>query len=342
MMEVFDSLKNKYFNNLSHPQKIYLFAFLLQLIFFITDGLLEFSTIGFIAIIGMAMELWPKFVAAWNNLLGRFVIIISYAVVANFAVAFAAQKVNEVIGIDPTPLFYSIGFATLLMAPIWMLTLSAAVMVVYVIFLQSLILLRILLKLVRLDKFFQSASPKSSFSMALVKLILIPAMLTTLVAAIEFYSGEFDASDMQNTVKSIGKNSPYNKGNKSDEDSENDDLTIDLSVNKERENAVEIQEAVLVDHSGGDNAKSPDKKTTGELVNENTAEDVELNIDFTFNHLISIFVHNVELFKYSQCIKTDKERVLSIGEFDILVSEPDETAQYGHKFTVRNCQLKTF
>ncbi|MDC2888629.1 hypothetical protein [Psychrosphaera algicola] len=63
MMEVFDSLKAKFFDNLSQPQKIYLFAFLLQLLFFATDDLIAFSTIGFIAIIGIAMEVWPKFVA---------------------------------------------------------------------------------------------------------------------------------------------------------------------------------------------------------------------------------------------------------------------------------------
>ncbi|MBU2883644.1 hypothetical protein KO525_10570 [Psychrosphaera sp. B3R10] len=338
MMEVFDSLKAKFFDNLSQPQKIYLFAFLLQLLFFATDDLIAFSTIGFIAIIGIAMEVWPKFVAAWNNLLGRFIIIISYAIVANFAVAFAAQKVNEVIGIDPSPLFYSIGFATLLMAPIWMLTLSATVMVFYVIFLQSLILLRIFLKIIRLDKLFQSKAPKSSLSLALLKLFLIPAMLTTLTSAIEFYSGEFKSANMQQTVKDIGKSSPYN--NRVDDNNVAGDSSTeaDLSKSKEQEIAEEILAATRVE----DNITGiTDGKATNETDKE-VDDDEELDYDFTFNHLIAIFVHNVELFKFSQCIKTDKERVLSIGEFDILVSTPDKNAQYGHKFTVRNCQLKSF
>ena len=56
---------------------------------------------------------------------------------------------------------------------------------------------------------------------------------------------------------------------------------------------------------------------------------------------IAAFVYYIEAFEYSQCEKTDKERAVSIGEYDILAVERDDS-DIGYKFSVRPCKLKSY
>lgn len=318
-MDFFKPNNFKFYQDFSVSHKIYAFAFLMQIIYFFTD-MLAYSTIGFVAIIAMAMELWPRFVASWNSLFGRFVIIVSYAIVANFAVAFAAQKLNEVIGVDPSPLFYSIGFASLMMAPIWMLALSAFVMVIYTLFLQAVILFKIILKVLRIEQFVPIKSQKNGLKFALVKLILIPAMFSTLIASIEYYGGEISQP------KFVDKQFNFNP------------LTDEKNAQQANVPAVqslnEKVSAATTNNDVGFKVKQPQAVEAEVKTGENNSA--------TFNQIIALFVHHVELFKFSQCIKTEQERVLFIGEFDILVSEPDPTHPNKFKFSVRNCQLKNY
>lgn len=343
-MEWLNKVNNDLFTSLTLPQKIYTLAFVLLIIVIFTDDVIALSTVGFVAIVGMAIEHWPKFVATWDNLLGRFLMIIFYAIVANFAVAFAAQKLNSIIGIDPSPLFYSIGFAALLMAPIWMLALSVLGMVIYTLFLQVVILIRLMSKLLRLERFTGKYTGNNRLSFVVLKLVLVIPMFYGLVSAMDVYSrndsgtvagtrahnGQINAVMTQNFATKFGEQvTQFNGKNtsNSDEETTNDIKTPELTSNEH--NSQEVENA-------------SDNLTPSDVSADNKATIIDADLEITFGHLIAMFVHHVELFQYSQCIKSDRERVLFIGEFDILVSEPDAEQPYGYKFSVRNCELKAF
>ena len=296
-------------------QSLYLLALVLMLVFAIQGAFekTKIVVVGLIALTALAIELWPKFVMIWETLLGRVIIILTYAVIGNFAVAFAARKLNEIVGIDPSPLFYSISFATLIMAPAWILTLTLFAMALYTIAIQIGVLLRVGLKYLRLIKNEQNGM-RYPITTAFTRLILMPAMFTTLVSGIESYDG-------RSTINVV------NKQGRQAEDS------------KELTEAVEPE---LLESTG----EAKDAKSAEELPgaleqaaeNDNEQEDENMNLD----KLIAAFVHNVELFEYSQCIKAKNEHVIYIGESDILVSRPNPDSQFGYDFSVRSCTLKSY
>lgn len=328
-MDVSTTVKTKLnrFQQLTAPQKVYIYAFVLLVIYYFTDDWLSLSTVGFVAIIAMSMEVWPKFVRAWNNLLGRFIIIVCYAIIANFAVAFAAQKLNEIIGIDPSSLFYSIGFATLLMAPIWMLSLSALVMAFYTIVLQVWVLIRLILKLLRVEKYVNTYTPQTRLSMVVLKLFLIPSMFSTLFATLTYYDGDIDANEIERAIAVL---------------EENEEKIPLVAVH--HKDATPILAKSTTSNGITETTVTPPlgEDSQDEIVAERSASDENDDFNVSYNTLIATFVHNVELFQFSQCIKSKEERVVFIGEFDILVSAPDDDAPYGYRFSVRNCELKSY
>jgi len=316
-------------------QSLYLIALLLMLAFAMQDAFEEGNVIfvGMIALAALAIELWPKFVAIWETLLGRVVIILSYAIIGNFAVAFASQKLNEIVGIDPSPLFYSISFATLLMAPIWILTMTLLAMALYTIAIQIGVLLKVTLKKLRLIKN-EDDGMRYPVTTAFTRLILMPAMFMTLVSAIDSYGGDATARVVDEQGQEIESKSLISA------------ISEEFSKSQRQSAEPEVAEQKLPENESSDSspsennqAISDDTENDSEDKNADANEDVnKVNLD----RIIAAFVHHVELFKYSQCIKTKKEHVIYIGDSDILVSKYVPDSRYGYEFSVRPCTLKSY
>lgn len=110
-------------------------------------------------------------------------------------------------------------------------------------------------------------------------------------------------------------------------------------------------EQVAAEDVGKDSSDSAPAKTELEKKDEITLEDGKFTVngkpveDWQRSHkmdkLIASFVYYLEGFQYSHCEKTEQERVASLGEFDILAIEPDDS-ELGYRFTVRPCKLKSY
>ena len=312
------------FNQLKLFQKFYLFALFLLLLLAINDDLTDsnLNSIGLIALLALAIELWPKVVATWETLLGRVLIILSYAIIGNFSFAFAGQELNKIVGIDPSPLYYSISFVTLVMAPLGILFMTLLVMIFYMIFIQVALLFKVLMRLLRIGHGKKNNGIKYPITTALSRLILAAPMFMTLEAAIGSYSG--DLSDVSFSArKSNSQQEPVKLGTQD---------VLDEIKNELKKAAVENK------------AKEVDSTEPKPAFTE-LAEALEMNEKEPITRLdqaIAAFVHNVELFKHSQCVKAENEHVMYIGENDILVSKPNPNSKTGYDFSVRPCTLKSY
>ncbi|NVK24232.1 MAG: hypothetical protein HWE10_04840 [Gammaproteobacteria bacterium] len=321
--------------DLSTSQKFYFAALVTLLLSMqsessVFDG---FTLTGLLALAALFSEVWPRFVKVWETLLGRVFIVLFYAILANLAVAIAAQKVNEVVGIDPSPLFYTLGFTTVVLAPLWFLGLTAVSMVVYMIALQIWIIIVFLLKLIRVPIYRNTGKTKVLYPILtnVLRVILIPIMLSSLAAVAEVYVGDID---YQLTDESKEKVTNVSNGLKD---------TIKNQAAKDAGRALNVEEQSALDEvfSSFEQELVGEKQPSSDSAPPIETEKGDGPDDKKILKLIASFVHNIETFEYSQCKKADNERAVFVGETDILISKENPEARLGYEFSVRVCELKT-
>jgi len=334
------------FGKLTLSQKLYLFAFLNFALSWNDEGSIfdGISFTGVLALAGLFIEVWPKFVKVWESLLGRIFIVLFYAIIANLAVAIAAQKVNAVVGIDPSPLFYTLGFTTVLLAPMWLLGFTVVFMVLYMVFLQLWLITVFLLKLIRVPIYRDPTKFKVAFPITtnIIRIILLPIMMTSLTTVAELYVGDIhfgtpgvveqvlqqDERSKEQLIADIDRKVKELEGSGKDV-SEVLKQELQQAQNEAPENVQLSKDllALIQKEAGQSYAEKYDNTESAERQNKRISE------------LIAWFVHKVETFEFSQCEKTEDERAVYIGESDILVSKKNNDAEFGYDFSVRTCQL---
>lgn len=329
-------------------QIIYTIAIVL---FFVVDGDIEEPNtmiwwVGVLAFFGMARELWSIFIRVWESTFGRLVLLVIYAAIANFTLAVAAQKVNTVIGADPTQLYHTLGVTTLLILPLWLMIFSVVGMIAIFGFMQILRLFRGMLFLLRIIS--RKTPPSEAFpkTFIIVRLILLAPVTMTLLTLLKWYSDQLNlpeipgvtmtrtaSQSIDDNVANVGLNlieEELQKDNISDE--KRADLLLakqkleDSAANKAAEQASKTTPAIVA----SDTADESSEPSTS----ENSEETVQI---YFLDNVIASFVYNYETFLYSHCQKTPEERVVYISDEDVLVVKKDPQQQSGYAFSTRPC-----
>lgn len=141
----------------------------------------KFVSAGVIAGIGLFRELWQLFIRVWDKLLGKGLLLILYAGTANFVLAVSAQKINAVVGIEPSAFIFTLGFTTFLMLPFWLLMSTVVFFSIATVFLNLWLLFSIFLRLVRIKIKVHWEDTSFVFLTMVLRLILIPSVIMTLV-----------------------------------------------------------------------------------------------------------------------------------------------------------------
>ena len=333
-------------------QKFYFLA-LLILAFQLIFSEVKYELIGAVALAAMAVEMWPKFVQIWETLLGRVVVVVTYAIVGNFVVAFAGHKLNEIVGIDPGSLFYATSFVSLLTAPIWIVTITLIVMLMYVAIKQVWFFVTLIPWILGLYEKTSNRVKMYPKITRVTRIAMMPFMFMFLVSVLELYGEE--AGDDTGFVKSFtegvneGFNRPQTKQQIRDEiqktrDTENltpeelkaTQVIEDLIAPESKEQAADKNTEIVATDPAKEE-KSTDKNDDIVV----SSNGVTIGSGAKLDKAIATFVYYVEGFKYSQCEKTDKERIVPIGEYDILAIKPDDS-KLGYHFSVRACKLKDY
>ncbi len=332
-------------------QVIYVVALFL---FFVVDH--DFKSIsnsiwfvGVLAFVGMARELWAIFVKVWESTFGRLVLLVVYAAIANFTIAVAAQKVNLVIGADPTQLYHTLGVTTLLVLPLWLMVVSIVAMIVIFGLMQLRHLVTGLFVLMRIIG--KNTKPKEAFpkTFIIVRLILLVPVSMAMFSSLEWYGQQLNLHNVP------GVSFSENSGGIVDEQVAKVGLGI-IEAELQKENLSDQQYKDLMtakqklqenfDYNTNQSLTESTSIPKDELVNneeskENEAGSEQTNKEaieiFFLDGVIASFVYHYEAFEYSHCQKEAGERVVYISENDILIAKKDENAPTGYAFSTSSC-----
>lgn len=330
---------------LSVSQWFYLAAFILLISSSPEQGeeLPDLTLVGVLAGIGLSRELWQLFHSIWNRTLGKGVILIFYAAIANLALAISAQKISAISGIEPGPFVFTLGFTTFLMLPFWIVSASIVFLSIALILGNLWLLLSLLLRVVRIklpvhweDKSFVVAS------MAL-RIILIPTLIAALLQFINPYVQQMDFFHESLTdikIWQLGDDEPALTDEQMAriEKGEFEDVN-ELMAHLKAETQAEIRKAEAQELENDTNLKIgatlPDGVTVG--YEEPEEEKSKKHDDRHLDHMIAAFIYYFETYPNSACKKSPEQHSLVIDENLIFVAEKDPDNPMGFKFGVMPC-----
>ena len=342
-------------------QKFYFLA-LIILVFQALFGEINQTLIGGIGLAALAIEMWPKFVEIWETLLGRIAVIVTYAILGNVVVVFAGHKLNEIIGVEPGALFYATSFVSLLTAPIWIVTITLIFMLFYMVIKQVWFFVTFIPWLIGLYE--KSAIQVKRFPKLtrVTRILMVPFMFMFLVSVLDAYSSVFGNQSWFTELNGGLKRGLGNKETQQairdeiQKEKESEDLTPEelkatevleeLFADKENELVTEdvakADDSIVESNTNSEKEISAKDKSadSGPKVSV-TGNGISVDADANMDHIIAAFVYHLEAFKYSQCEKTDDERIVPLGEHDILVAKPFDN-ELGYHFSVRECKLKEY
>jgi len=303
-------LLRKKFSQLTLSQWMYLIAFLLVLIPSEQGGGQDYELlwVGAIAGVGLVRELWHVFNRIWEHMLGKAFILVLYAATANFALAISALKINVITGIEPGPFVFTLGFATLIMLPFWLLMSSIIFFSMALIAGSLWSIVGVLLRPLGVKVKIHWEDNTFVFMTMLLRLVLIPYVIMSI-----FFMAVPYAKQIELFAQPIALLKKANADNKVVAQEPNDKTQIDVIDTKDTKNVTFVFNnrpfLIPVDEEG--QIKWLDK-------------------------LIAGFIYHFETYPKSACKKSSFQRSLPIDENLILLVTEDDSA-LGYQFSVGPC-----
>jgi hypothetical protein len=305
---IIPSLRNK-FSQLTLSQWMYLIAFFLVVIDIGQDH--ELLWVGAIAGVGLVRELWHVFNRIWEHMLGKAFILVLYAATANFALAISALKINVITGIEPGPFVFTLGFATLIMLPFWLLMSSIIFFSVALIVGGLWSIIGVLLRPLGVKIKIHWEDNTFVFMTMLLRLVLIPFVIMSI-----FFMAVPYAKQIELFAQPIALLKKATAENNFEVEQLNDKTQIDVIDTKDTKDTKDITFtfnnrpfSIPVDEEG--HVKWLDK-------------------------LIAGFIYHFETYPKSACKKSPLQRSLPIDENLILLVTEDDSA-LGYQFGVGPC-----
>lgn len=293
---------------LSIAQRFYLLSILLLLCSLVAgpeDGL-SVALLGVCLLGAVVAEIWQGFVRLWHTLPGKGLILIFYAVLANFCFAFADSYINDLIGVKAEIVPYSTNLAVMLLAPLWGFLLAFVLLTLYllvhVLKLTAVFLLRPFG--VRSHQVLTGSYPLATL---LAQLVCIPLTYVYLTAALLGYTTG-DTVNINFRTEEPADVRALNSG-------------------RPAEQVAVSNEETLV-------------RMFGNAGNDGQTMALAPKISWLYR-TVAHFIYHVESLSKSQCQQQGAEHVVHLNDFEVLVIKPNPTDAYGYDFAVRPCASAT-
>lgn len=333
---------------LTSVQKLYLLA-LAVLIF--SDNLVF---VAVLTVLGLVAEFWPLFNRVWHSLAGKAILLLFYAIIANFALAGAASVVNEVVGVSASHFNYTHNFAILLFLPSWALAMSIIALLVLQIIAPIYLFLLLIAKPFGIKGFQISSHKHYQKWTMLVRLILSSVLILNLSLLSDVDSVIVDNLNSLSFVRTnkqpIVPASSLPKVNATIEDTIVNIITAeskmnikgaDLATDSKTKNTVKKPIVEL------DMTTNTDDKEISEL-EDNIKKDIDYSEKLRqfysekTRDLIAHFAYQLEANVNSRCLITDNAHVVELNDYEILQITPNSTMPHGYKFEVKACISPAF
>ncbi len=288
-------------------QRSYLISTLLVL-----GWLLSFNTqywllgaLGISLFTAVISDIWQGFLRIWHSLPGKAFILVSYAVLANFCFALADSSVNNLIGVRPDVVPFSVNLTLMLLAPFWSFLLAFVLLSVYLILHSIKLLLLLLLRPlgVRSHHLQDGSYPKLSLA---ARLCFLPVIFMYMGAAMTGY------------------------------------LTGDTAAIKIFQSPDAAPAAVSM--PSAEPAEAAQVSATGpaevdlDLLGPQSSGLAGINPEVRWiNRSVAWFLYQVESLSKSQCVLQGAEHLVHLNDFEVLVITPDPQQPYGYRYQVRAC-----
>ena len=294
---------------LNTAQRFYLLAVLM----FPSDNLV---LVSIPAALALCIEFWPRFVKCWDSILGKALILLVYAIIANFALVSASGIVNEITQVSATHFTYSHNFAILLFLPSWVIGISFIFLLLFQIVMPFYLMALLALKLFGLKGVRLISRCEYPFITALVRFIVAMVLLVQVVALSDVGVNKYAQSFIKGVEEGFNE-TPHTQSSAANETNSQSDEDQTLSIG-------------IID----ENANSP--------------QDSSINIDLTQNYpsiakkFIAEFIYELEADEFSRCQLSENVKVVELNDYEIVEISKSDTALYGYQFTVKKCISPAF
>ena len=246
-------------------------------------------------------DIWQGFVRIWHSLPGKAFILVCYAVLANFCFALADSSVNNLIGVRPEVVPFSVNLTLMLLAPFWSFLLAFALLTLYLLLHTIKVMLLLMLRPlgVRSHHILNGSYPKLSL---MARLCFLPVVFMYMAAAMTGYLTGNTAALQMFQAEDAAPSSVVMPGTTNTPDvAEPEDLNINL----------------FGPESSGIRGFNPEVPW--------------------INKTVAWFLYQVESLGKSQCLLQGDEHLVHLNDYEVLVITPDGKRPYGYRYQVRAC-----
>jgi hypothetical protein len=295
-------------SQLDVAQRCYLVSTLLVLGWMLSLGTQSwlFGLLGVSLFGAVISDIWQGFVRIWHSLPGKAFILVCYAVLANFCFALADSSINNLIGVRPEVVPFSVNLTLMLLAPFWSFLLAFALLTLYLLLHTVKVTLLLMLRPVgvRSHHILNGSYPKLSL---LARLGFLPVVFMYMAAAM----------------------AGYLTGN-----------TAALEIFQSPDAA---PQSVVAANASAANASAAGAGDDPDFVEINlfgpgTTGIRGINPEVVWiNKTVAFFLYQVESLGKSQCLLRGAEHLVHLNDYEVLVITPDEKQPYGYHYQVRAC-----
>lgn len=252
-------------------------------------------------------DIWQGFVRIWHSLPGKAFILVCYAALANFCFALADSSVNNLIGVRPDVVPFSVNLTVMLLAPFWSFLLAFALLTLYLLLHTVKVLLLLMLRPlgVRSHHLLRGSYPKLSL---LARLVILPfAFIYMSAAMLGYVTGDTSAL---NIIQAPAVSSQ----------------------------TVVSAETGVSSVPGGSHQTIDTEKQIENLFGPGASGINGINPEVKWiNKTVAWFIYHVESLGKSQCLLQGAEHLVHLNDYEVLVITPDPKQPYGYHYQVRAC-----
>ncbi|MCL2918908.1 hypothetical protein [Shewanella litorisediminis] len=340
------SLK-RFWQSLNFAQRCYVAAtvlLLVELVLMLELGPWFLALMSLMMLTGLVSEFWPRFLHVWHSLPGKALILLFYAVVANFALGNAAGMVNEVTGVAASSLPYSHNFAILLSLPGWFFITSLLMLLLAQVAMPFYLLLLLLLKPFGIHALWHPPHYRFVFTTALVRWFWSIALLIQLLMLGAFtgvgsessaftsglYEGFFHADeDVQKKVIETGilpASAPDSTGNAEPAS------VAGAVIDEPEEPAANLGVHITRDGDTTNLASMPVREMRARAERYHSLQ----------QSMLAYFIYVYESDSRSRCQHSQGSKVVELNDYEILEILKDDSVPLGYSYSVKRCISPAF
>lgn len=347
------SIKDKwlvFWRSLNFSQRLYLTAIIISLIQFSNDsendsGLTEnelvmqemfsFDLVFIVLIVLTALinELWPKLMKFWDSLPGKAFVLIFYAFIANYALAFAAGTINDITGVSADHFPYTHNLSLMLSIPSWFLISTLLILILTPLLQPFYVILLLVMRPFGLHTLWHP--PEYRFP------ILTSIIRMTLCFLLFGYMMMFTVtSGMAGGMTSMFKGVVGSVSNGFVTANFQQDLAEEVIAETEEANAAKEQQTDTAKSAPSSSGNA--NNTLSINVGNGSAEVISIeeraqSYDNSIKAILSYFIYELEADSFSRCEVTPGTRVIELNDYEILeISELSKTPRE-YSYQVKPC-----